>query len=101
MTDPIPRDEWEALAAEHALGVLDGADRSRALQLQLSDPTFAAEVDAALAGNSAVGVGTRSGFFASVDGAPASGYRAPRTIPVRPAGAEIAKSSPGIRVKGV
>ena len=41
--------------------------------------TFAAEVDAALAGERVVGVGPRAGFFASVDGAPAEGYRAPRT----------------------
>lgn len=34
------------LAAELALGVLDGDDRARALRLSLADPTFAAEVDA-------------------------------------------------------
>jgi putative radical SAM enzyme (TIGR03279 family) len=41
--------------------------------------TFADEVEAALAGHDVVGVGPRAGFFASVDGAPAAGYRAPRT----------------------
>jgi NifB/MoaA-like Fe-S oxidoreductase len=41
--------------------------------------TFAAEVDAALAGHAVTGTGPRAGFFASVDGAPAEGYRAPRT----------------------
>jgi len=40
--------------------------------------TFAAEVAAALAGADVVATGTRSGFFAAVDGAPADGYRAPR-----------------------
>jgi hypothetical protein len=41
--------------------------------------TFAAEVDAALAGAAVAGTGPRPGFFAWVDGAPAEGYRAPRT----------------------
>ena len=41
--------------------------------------TFAQEVEAAVAGETITGVGVRSGFFAWVDGAPASGYRAPRT----------------------
>jgi putative radical SAM enzyme (TIGR03279 family) len=41
--------------------------------------TFEAEVRAALAGHDVVGTGPRSGFFAWVDGAPADGYRAPRT----------------------
>jgi putative radical SAM enzyme (TIGR03279 family) len=41
--------------------------------------TFANEVAAALAGRAVTGVGPRTGFFASVDGAPAAGYRAPRT----------------------
>ena len=40
--------------------------------------TFEAEVVAALAGAEVEPVGTRSGFFAAVDGAPAEGYRAPR-----------------------
>jgi putative radical SAM enzyme (TIGR03279 family) len=39
---------------------------------------FAAEVRAALAGDDVDVVGTRSGFFAWVEGAPAEGYRAPR-----------------------
>ena len=41
--------------------------------------TFEAEVGAALAGVHVVPTGTRSGFFAAVEGAPAEGYRAPRT----------------------
>jgi putative radical SAM enzyme (TIGR03279 family) len=40
--------------------------------------TFVQEVDRALRGIPVEGIGTRSGFFASVDGAPATGYRAPR-----------------------
>ena len=43
--------------------------------------TFASEVGAALAGAEVRGTGVRSGFFAWVDGAPASGYRAPRAAP--------------------
>jgi len=39
---------------------------------------FETDVRAALAGESAAGVGPRAGFFAWVDGAPADGYRAPR-----------------------
>jgi putative radical SAM enzyme (TIGR03279 family) len=39
---------------------------------------FEADVRAAVAGESAAGVGPRAGFFAWVDGAPADGYRAPR-----------------------
>ncbi len=41
--------------------------------------TFATEIDAAVAGDAVAGIGARAGFFAWVDGAPASGYRAPRT----------------------
>jgi putative radical SAM enzyme (TIGR03279 family) len=40
---------------------------------------FEAEVRAALAGDDVAPTGVRSGFFAAVDGAPADGYRAPRT----------------------
>jgi NifB/MoaA-like Fe-S oxidoreductase len=43
--------------------------------------TFEAEVHAALAGATVTATGVRSGFFAAVDGAPAEGYRAPRTTP--------------------
>jgi len=43
--------------------------------------TFEAEVRAALAGADVAATGPRSGFFAWVDGAPAEGYRAPRTRP--------------------
>jgi putative radical SAM enzyme (TIGR03279 family) len=41
--------------------------------------TFEAEVAAALAGDDIAVTGTRPGFFAAVEGAPAEGYRAPRT----------------------
>ncbi|MFZ4516192.1 MAG: DUF512 domain-containing protein [Acidimicrobiia bacterium] len=41
--------------------------------------TFADEVRRALHGETVVGVGPKSGFFAWVEGAPAEGYRAPRT----------------------
>jgi len=44
--------------------------------------TFEAEVRAALAGDQVAPTGVRSGFFAAVDGAPAEGYRAPRTTTV-------------------
>lgn len=40
--------------------------------------TFADEVARAVRGDAVAGVGPRSGFFASVEGAPAAGYRAPR-----------------------
>ena len=45
--------------------------------------TFEAEVAAALAGVDVAVTGTRSGFFAAVEGAPAEGYRAPRTAATR------------------
>jgi putative radical SAM enzyme (TIGR03279 family) len=41
---------------------------------------FAAEVRAELGGETAAVKGTRTGFFAWVDGAPAEGYRAPRRV---------------------
>ncbi|MBK5289572.1 MAG: DUF512 domain-containing protein [Acidimicrobiia bacterium] len=41
--------------------------------------TFGDEIAAAAAGDAVEGVGVRPGFFAWVDGAPATGYRAPRT----------------------
>jgi putative radical SAM enzyme (TIGR03279 family) len=59
--------------------------------------TFADEVHAALADESVVGEGPRSGFFAWVDGAPAAGYRAPRHgggLAVRDANAEPAGLGP-------
>ena len=46
---------------------------------------FAAEVRSELAGDATEVVGTRTGFFSWVDGAPAEGYRAPRlesSVPV-------------------
>jgi anti-sigma-K factor RskA len=42
-SDPMP--ERSALAAELALGLLEGAERASALRLMLSDPGFAAEVE--------------------------------------------------------
>jgi putative radical SAM enzyme (TIGR03279 family) len=42
--------------------------------------TFAHEIETALRGEQVLGTGTRAGFFASVDGAPASGYRALRVV---------------------
>lgn len=46
MNDPARPDELNDLAAEHALGVLDGEERLRAQALQRSDPQFAASVEA-------------------------------------------------------
>ncbi|WP_420143473.1 anti-sigma factor [Sphingobium sp.] len=43
--DPTPPDR-QGLAAELALGLLEGQDRAEALRMCLSDPAFAAEVDA-------------------------------------------------------
>lgn len=45
MADPIDPEFADQLAAEHALGVLDGEARLRALALQRSDPGFAAAVE--------------------------------------------------------
>lgn len=42
---PLPPDR-DTLAAELALGLLDGAERAEALRLRFSDPTFAADVEA-------------------------------------------------------
>ena len=44
MTDAVPQDERDALAAEYALGVLDGAARAEAEALAKLDPAFAAAV---------------------------------------------------------
>lgn len=44
MADPIPH-EQDLLAAELALGVLEGEERAQALHLSLADPNFAAAVD--------------------------------------------------------
>jgi NifB/MoaA-like Fe-S oxidoreductase len=56
--------------------------------------TFEAEVRAALAGERLDVTGVRSGFFASVDGAPADGYRAPRSHadPTRRVARQVAAS---------
>ncbi|HEX7821834.1 MAG TPA: anti-sigma factor [Sphingobium sp.] len=43
---PSSSPDRDALAAELALGLLDGIDRAEALRLCLSDPGFAAEVEA-------------------------------------------------------
>jgi hypothetical protein len=48
---------------------------------------FVGEVRAELAGETAEVQGTRTGFFAWVDGAPAEGYRAPRTSSLGASGA--------------
>ncbi|MHB1717726.1 MAG: DUF512 domain-containing protein [Acidimicrobiales bacterium] len=60
--------------------------------------------EAAFAGDEALAVGARPGFFAWVDGAPATGYRAPRTTgstPGRTDGASttgsMQRSAPGCR----
>lgn len=44
-TDPQIPDDRDVLAAELALGLLEGVDRAEALRLRLSDPAFAAMVD--------------------------------------------------------
>jgi len=62
--------------------------------------TFAAEVDAALAGHAVTGVGPRAGFFASVDGAPAAGYRAPRTRRTRLAVRDARGGAPVVLLTG-
>jgi putative radical SAM enzyme (TIGR03279 family) len=49
--------------------------------------TFEAEARAAMRGDDAAGTRPKSGFFAWVDGAPAEGYRAPRTDATTRAGA--------------
>lgn len=46
MPEPIPPEEREALAAELALGLLEGEERAQAMRLRLSDPAFAAAVEA-------------------------------------------------------
>jgi putative radical SAM enzyme (TIGR03279 family) len=51
--------------------------------------TFLTEVRRALAGDQVVGQRPHAGFFAWVDGAPATGYRAPRRIAVDAAPARV------------
>ncbi len=62
--------------------------------------TFETEVQRAVTGEPVAGVGARAGFFAWVDGAPAEGYRAPRTngdaLAVRP----ISREQPVALVTG-
>jgi putative radical SAM enzyme (TIGR03279 family) len=57
--------------------------------------TFEAEVAAALAGVDIPVTGTRPGFFAAVEGAPAEGYRAPRTTQsgANPNGTSVARAA--------
>jgi putative radical SAM enzyme (TIGR03279 family) len=84
---PFPEaDEYEGFA-QHENGI--GMAR-----------TFAAEVDAALAGHAIVGTGPRAGFFASVDGAPAAGYRAPRTRRTRLAVRDAREGAPTVIITG-
>lgn len=46
MADPVDMTDRDAMAAELALGLLDGEERAAALRLQLSDADFAASVEA-------------------------------------------------------
>ena len=47
MADAVPTpEEFDLLAAELALGVLEGQDRAQALRLQVSDPLFREAVQA-------------------------------------------------------
>ncbi|RYD54158.1 MAG: hypothetical protein EOP60_08385 [Sphingomonadales bacterium] len=46
MADPLPPEDRDALAAELALGLIEGEERAAALRLQLSDPAFSAAVEA-------------------------------------------------------
>ncbi len=46
MAEPMTGEERDALAAELALGLLEGEDRAQAMRLMLSDPAFASEVEA-------------------------------------------------------
>lgn len=46
MAEPMTPEDREALAAELALGLLEGEDRAQAMRLALSDPAFAAQVEA-------------------------------------------------------
>lgn len=46
MADPVEMNDREAMAAELALGLLEGEERAAALRLQLSDADFAASVEA-------------------------------------------------------
>lgn len=45
MADPVDMNDRDAMAAELALGLLDGDERAAALRLQLSDTDFAAAVE--------------------------------------------------------
>lgn len=45
MAEPLSPEERDALAAELALGVLEGEARAQALRLKLADPAFAAAVE--------------------------------------------------------
>jgi len=45
MTDPVPPSDRDDLAAELALGLLEGEERAQALRLVLADPVFARRVE--------------------------------------------------------
>jgi putative radical SAM enzyme (TIGR03279 family) len=62
--------------------------------------TFEDEVQRAVAGEAVSGTGPRSGFFAWTDGAPADGYRAPRTVAASFVTAASAGSAPSAATNG-
>jgi putative radical SAM enzyme (TIGR03279 family) len=84
---PFPAlDEYDAVA-QHENGIGMAA-------------TFADEVARAVAGNEVVGVGPRAGFFASVEGAPAAGYRSPRASGASLAVVDASRDAPVALVTG-
>jgi anti-sigma-K factor RskA len=46
MSEPVTPEERDLLAAEFVLGLLEGEERAQAMRLRLSDPGFAAAVEA-------------------------------------------------------
>ena len=84
---PFPAlDEYDAVA-QHENGIGMAA-------------TFADEVARAVAGHAVTGVGPRAGFFASVEGAPAAGYRAPRASGASLAVVDASRDAPVALVTG-
>jgi len=84
---PFPAlDEYDAVA-QHENGIGMAA-------------TFADEVAQAVAGHAVTGVGPRAGFFASVEGAPAAGYRAPRASGASLAVVDASRDAPVALVTG-
>ena len=84
---PFPAlDEYDAVA-QHENGIGMAA-------------TFADEVARAVAGHEVAGVGPRAGFFASVEGAPAAGYRAPRASGASLAVVDASRDAPVALVTG-